>query len=99
MALIATNLSAFEPFTLSFTDRAENNKPNANKTIDVRLTLVDRYTGNQVGNYVHTATAVKTNAYGMFSVVFAPEAWKSANFTGDFVNGYNNYALRIETKT
>ena len=103
VALIATNLSAFEPFTLSFTDRAENNKPNANQTIDVRLTLVNRYTGADIGSpasYVHTATAVKTNAYGMFSVVFEPAAWKSANFeTAVFVNGYNNYALCIETKT
>ncbi len=102
MALIATNLSAFEPFTLSFTDRAADNKPNANKTIDVKLTLVNRYTGVALGSpaaYQHTVTNVKTNAYGMFSVVFEPEAWKNASFTGDFVNGYNNYALRIETKT
>ncbi len=102
VALIATNLSAFEPFTLSFTDRAASNKPNADKTIDVQLTLVNRYTGVALGSpaaYQHTVTNVKTNAYGMFSVVFEPEAWKTADFnTPEFTNGYNNYALRIETK-
>ncbi len=102
VALIATNLSAFEPFTLSFTDRATDNKPNASAIIDVQLTLVNRYTGVDIGtpaSYVHTVSAVKTNAYGMFSVVFAPEAWKNASFnTPEFTNGYNNYALRIETK-
>ncbi len=101
VALIATNLSAFEPFTLSFTDRAADNKPNVSANINVRLTLVNRYTGADIGSpasYVHEVTNVRTNAYGMFSVVFEPETWKSANFTGDFANGYNNYALRIETK-
>lgn len=85
------------PFSVSYYDWSGSAmRPNAK--IDVRLSIVNRYTNQPIGSgLTQELPNVSTNSFGLFSVTFNPQSWLNSSLAS-LVSGLHNAAVLIETK-